>query len=228
MPLNSKKKEVVPVITLDGPSGSGKGTVAALLAERLGGRVLDSGVVYRALALLAMQRQTDDLGASLLAQIARQMSLTVERNRVEINGIAVTNTIRTPEVASYASKIAVFPEVREALTKFQQEQRKPPGLVADGRDMGTEVFKDAILKVFLTASEDERVRRRYLQAQMISPLSFVEVRSELLERDRRDVERAISPLRPALDAIVIDTTGVAPKAVCELILEHLSKKREKK
>lgn len=228
MPLNSKKKEVVPVITLDGPSGSGKGTVAALLAERLGWRVLDSGVVYRALALLAMQRQTDDLGASLLAQIARQMSLTVERNRVEINGIAVTNTIRTPEVASYASKIAVFPEVREALTKFQQEQRKPPGLVADGRDMGTEVFKDAILKVFLTASEDERVRRRYLQAQMISRLSFVEVRSELLERDRRDVERAISPLRPALDAIVIDTTGVAPKAVCELILEHLSKKREKK
>ena len=219
MPLSN---ENVPVITLDGPSGSGKGTIATLLAQQLGWRVLDSGAIYRSLAWLALQKQQAE--APFLVELARQMSLVMEHDQVVVNGVTVTTAIRTPEVTAFSSKIAALAEVREALIPLQRAQRKLPGLIADGRDMGTVIFSDATLKIFLTASEDERVQRRYQQIREVSGLSYEEVKAELLKRDQRDAERSASPLKAAPDAFIIDTTEMTPDLVCREILQHLKEK----
>lgn len=211
------------VITIDGPSGSGKGTVAGLLAEHLQWHLLDSGALYRVLALAAEKHQvafTDEAGLEALA-----MTLDVQfvQQRIIFEGVDISDAIRTVAVGANASKIATLPGVRSGLLRRQQDFRQPPGLVADGRDMGTVVFADAPLKVFLTANAEERARRRYLQlkekGEAVTLSSLLE---EIRARDERDTNRAIAPLKPAEDAIILDSTAMTIEQVLERILSEVA------
>lgn len=203
----------VPVITVDGPSGTGKGTLSSYLADWLGWHFLDSGALYRVLALAAERHNIDPEDIASLADLGRNLdvifkqSASGEGNSVILEGDEVTNQIRTESCGNSASRIAALPEVRAALLDRQHGFRKPPGLVADGRDMGTVVFPDAGLKIYLTASVDERARRRYKQLKEKGfDVNLPQLSVEITERDARDSQRTVSPLRPADDAAVIDTT----------------------
>ena len=201
----------VPVITVDGPSGTGKGTLCAYLADWLGWHLLDSGALYRVLALAALQAGTDLDDESALAALARDLDVGFERDgtgmRVMLDGEDVSGRIRTEECGNAASRIAAMPPVRAALVDRQRAFQRPPGLIADGRDMGTVIFPHAPLKLFLTASPGERAIRRYKQLieQGIS-VNLQRLSADITERDERDSKRAASPLKPATDAITIDTT----------------------
>ena len=203
--------DTVPVITIDGPSGVGKGTLARQLARQLGWHLLDSGALYR-LTALAAQQQGVALGDSgQLARLAAQLdvcfsSAADDAERIELNGVDVTRQVRSEQAGQAASQVAVIPAVRAALLDRQRAFRQPPGLIADGRDMGTVVFPDAPLKIFLTASPKERAKRRYKQLieQGISA-SLATLAREIAERDQRDAQRAIAPLQAAADAIVLNT-----------------------
>ncbi len=210
----------VPVITLDGPSGSGKGTVGRALAERLGWHFLDSGALYRVLGLAALRRGVSLDDEAALARLAEGLEVEFAGGRVLLAGEDVSGAIRSEEAGAAASKVAALPGVRQALLARQRAFRRPPGLVADGRDMGTVVFPDAPLKVFLDASAEERARRRHaqLKAQGVD-VNLEQILTDIRARDRRDRERPVAPLRPAEDAVVIDTTELAPEAVIERILE---------
>ena len=213
--------EAVPVITIDGPSGSGKGTVAAEVARRLGWRVLDSGALYR-LAALAARRAgmaLDDPDA--VARIASGLQVEFRDGRVLLDGEDVTRRIRTETAGNDASKVAAIPEVRQALLQWQRAQARPPGLVADGRDMGTVVFPDAPVKIFLDASAEERARRRYnqLKEQGID-VSLPGLVAEIEARDRRDRNRSVAPLKPAPDALIIDSTDLSVEEVVAKVLEQ--------
>ncbi len=213
--------KLIPVLAIDGPSGAGKGTVARAIARRLNWHILDSGALYRLVGLAAARRQImlDDEAA--LGQLAATMDVRFEAmadgsQTVFLDENDVTLTIRDEIAGNNASKVAVLPAVREALVELQRGFRTPPGLVADGRDMGTEIFPDAGLKVFLTASAEERAKRRHkqLKEQGID-VSLSALCSDIAERDRRDARRETAPLKPAPDARVLDTTYLSTAQVVE-------------
>jgi len=222
----------VPVITIDGPSGSGKGTVSRAVATALGWSLLDSGALYRLVALAGRRASLELDDEPALARLAGQFDIRFGSAKsgdeiVWLGGLDVTGAIRTEEAGSDASKVAALPGVRAALLERQRRFAVPPGLVADGRDMGTVVFPKAEAKIFLTASPAERALRRYKQlkekgvAANLAALSL-----EIAERDRRDMSRAISPLVASADAHTLDTTGMSVDAVIGRVLdiarEHLS------
>ncbi|MDT8429015.1 MAG: (d)CMP kinase [Pseudomonadales bacterium] len=202
-----------PVLTIDGPGGAGKGTVSCLLASRLGWHYLDSGAMYRALGLAASKAGVAFDDAAALAELAANMQLhfgSGEDAAVYLDNEEVSALIRSEKGGNLASLVAVHPQVRRALLARQRDYRQLPGLVADGRDMGTVVFPDATWKVFLTASAQERAQRRYKQliAKGID-VKLSTLLQEIRERDERDINRSESPLKPAGDAVTIDTTGLS-------------------
>jgi cytidylate kinase len=211
---------IAPVIAIDGPSGSGKGTIAAMVAERLGWHLLDSGALYRVVALLAMDNGIDLDDGAALAAAARATEIRLEHGRVWVDGADRSDHIRTEAASEGASRVAAVQAVRDAILDLQRAQRRPPGLVADGRDMGTVVFPDASLKVFLDASVDERARRRHQQLiQQGDSVSREAVLEALRERDERDRTRAVAPLRPAADAVIIDSSTLSIDAVLQRVLD---------
>lgn len=217
--MNSK----APVITLDGPGGVGKGTVSGLLARRFGWHYLDSGALYRLTALAAMNHGVDFDNESALAVIAEHLDIRFQQQDgaviIVLEGDDVTRQIRTEEVGSNASRVAAFGRVREALLKRQRAFRTEPGLIADGRDMGTVVFPEANLKIFMTASADERARRRFKQLRDSgASADYERVLADIVERDERDSNRAVAPLKPASDAVVIDTTVQSIDQVMDTVL----------
>ncbi len=221
----------VPVLTIDGPSGSGKGTIARAVARRLGWHLLDSGALYRVLALAAERHGVDPADSTALGALARNLPVAFAESdddtRVLLDGDDVTAIIRSETAGNAASRVAAVPEAREALLDRQRAFRQPPGLVADGRDMGTEVFPDADYKVFLTASAEERAKRRYkqLKEKGIS-VNIRDLAREIAERDDRDANRPVSPLRPADDAIVLDTSDMGIDEVVARVMEILGKQVE--
>jgi cytidylate kinase len=217
-----------PVITLDGPGGVGKGTVSGLLAKHLGWHYLDSGALYRLGALAAMNHGVDFDNESALAVIAEHLDIRFRQDAndkitILLEGDDVTRQIRTEEVGSNASRVASFSRVRDALLRRQRAFRTEPGLVADGRDMGTVVFTDAPLKVFLTATSEERARRRVSQLERGGePVDYQQVLSDINLRDDRDRNRAVAPLKPAENAVLIDTTELSIEAVLDQVLQQAS------
>ncbi|PKM11588.1 MAG: cytidylate kinase [Gammaproteobacteria bacterium HGW-Gammaproteobacteria-5] len=219
----------VPVITIDGPSGSGKGTVAALLAGKLGWNFLDSGALYRLLAFAARNHGVDLTNEEALKVLAEHLDVQFGAARdghgmiIILEGEEVTESIRNEQVGAGASQVAALPVVRTALLQRQKAFREAPGLVADGRDMGTVVFPDAPLKIFLTASTEERARRRYLQLKARGDdVNLASLLEEIRERDERDTQRAVAPLKPADDAVQLDSTTLSIDEVLQKILSEVA------
>ena len=209
----------VPVITIDGPSGAGKGTVAKLLAEQLKFKILDSGALYRLTGLLVNRAGNGFVDETQAAELASSMQVDFTSDGVILNGEDVSLAIRTESAGNDASKVAAMPAVRAALLDWQKAFAKMPGLIADGRDMGTTVFPQAQLKIFLTASAEERAQRRHKQLNEKGISSNIAaLAAEIAERDERDRTRASSPLVPADDAIVIDSTSLSIDEVVQQIL----------
>ena len=208
-----------PVIAIDGPSASGKGTVAQAVAGALGFHYLNSGALYRTVAYLARESGADLEKESILADIALNLNANFNSDSVVLEGRNVTDAIRSEAVGTAASRIAALPGVRRALLERQRAFRRPPGLVADGRDMGTVVFPDAALKIYLTATPEERAERRYKQLMAKGMgASMAALLQDIIGRDARDGKRATAPLRKAEDAVLIDTTGVpAADAVARVL-----------
>lgn len=220
---------VAPVITIDGPSGSGKGTIAGLLAKQLGWNLLDSGALYRLLAFAASNHGVDLTNEEAMKLLAAHLDVQFvaggdgQGQRIILEGEEVTEVIRNEQIGAGASQVASLPAVREALLQRQQAFREMPGLVADGRDMGTVVFPDAPLKVFLTASAEERARRRYLQLKAKGDdVNLASLLDEIRARDERDTQRAVAPLKPAADAIQLDSTELSIEQVLERILSEVA------
>jgi len=215
----------VRVIAIDGPSGSGKGTVCRAVANRLGWHLLDSGALYRLVALAGAARGLDPADEPGHAAVAAGLDVRFEvgsdgGERVALDGRDVTRELRAESTGGMASQVAVMPGVRAALLGRQRAFARAPGLVADGRDMGTVVFPSADLKVFLTASAEERALRRYKQLKEKGlAANLADLSQDIRERDRRDAARSAAPLRPADDAVIIDSTGTPAEAVTEQILE---------
>ena len=211
----------VPVITVDGPSGSGKGTLAALIASQLGWHLLDSGALYRIVAAVGIERQIDLASGAVLAQAASGLSIQFHDGGVRVDGKELGLRIREEVVSAGASVVAAHPEVRRAVLDLQLQQRQPPGLVADGRDMGTVVFPDAPLKIYLDASLESRAERRYKQLlDKGLAANLPGLLAGLRERDQRDKGRTVSPLKPAPDAFIIDSTSLSIQEVLALSLER--------
>jgi cytidylate kinase len=208
-----------PVIAIDGPSASGKGTVAARVARVLGFHYLDSGALYRLVALEALQDEADLGDEDALGALAAGMEVEFGEDRVSLDGLDVTQVLRSEEVGVAASRVAAYPRVREALLRRQRALRVPPGLVADGRDMGSIVFPDAPLKVFLTAGVETRAERRYKQLMEKGMYAKMpDVVEELRRRDQRDSSRPVAPLKHYPDAIFLDTTGLTADQAVDRIL----------
>jgi cytidylate kinase len=223
-----------PVMTIDGPGGSGKGTICRLVAQKLGWHLLDSGAIYRVLALAALHHdiaaEDEEALQPLAAHLDVQFNADDQGNvRITLEGENVTHTIRTEEVGSVASKIASLPRVREALLRRQRAFREMPGLVADGRDMGTVVFPTAEVKIFLTADAEERARRRYLELkQKGHDVNIGDLLHEIQTRDERDMNRAVAPLKPADDAYILDSTNKSIEQVLDEVLSVYKKRLETK
>jgi cytidylate kinase len=209
----------IPVIAIDGPTASGKGTVAHKVADRLGFHLLDSGALYRLTALSALRRGTDFKDEHALAKVAEHLNVRFNGDHIYMGTEEVSNAIRAEEVGNSASKIAALPAVRQALYALQLSFRRTPGLVADGRDMGTVIFPGAKLKVFLTASVEARAQRRY--KQLIDKgfsASIDDLLADLQARDARDTQRAVAPLKPADDAHILDTSSMTADEAVERVL----------
>lgn len=218
------QQTIVPVLTIDGPSGSGKGTVGQILAQRLGWYFLDSGALYRALGVAAVEAGVGLDDKPALARLATSMDIRfvprTDGNPADVllHGTEIGDRLRTEESGRLASIVAAIPEVREALLQKQHSLRQAPGLVADGRDMGSTVFPDAILKVFLTASPEVRAQRRYKQLMEKGfDVNLPRLLDEIRERDARDAGRAVSPLKPAEDACILDTSQLDISGVVERV-----------
>ena len=210
----------IPVITIDGPTASGKGTVAQRVAARLGFHYLDSGALYRLTALAALRRGIDLTDEPQLARLAESLPCRFVGAEILLGDENVTNAIRAEEIGNAASRIAVLPEVRRALVNLQLGFRVAPGLVADGRDMGTVIFPTAMLKVFLTASVEARADRRY--KQLIGkgiPANIDDLLKDLRERDARDSNRAVAPLKPAEGAYLLETSNMTADQAVEQVLQ---------
>jgi len=218
--------KTVPVITIDGPSGSGKGTISRMLARELGFQFLDSGALYRLLAFAAQRRGIALDDESALAALSGELDIRFpadgEGDRVLLDGEDVGDAIRTEAAGGGASRVAALPAVREALLDRQRRFRLLPGLVADGRDMGTVVFPDAEAKIFLTASAEERARRRCKQLKEKGlSVVFDDVLADIQVRDERDASRSVAPLRPAQDADLVDTSELDISATIERLRDFL-------
>lgn len=218
----------VPVLAVDGPSGSGKGTLAQSLAKHLGWHLLDSGALYRIVGLAAVERGVDFDDEAGLAAIAAHLDIRFapaqpgEPAAVVLAGRDISSEVRNEQSGYYASRVAVFPAVRAALLSLQRSFAKAPGLVADGRDMGTDVFVDAPLKIFLTASAEQRAQRRYKQLiDKGESVNLAALLEDIRLRDKRDSERAVAPLRPADDAVLIDSTALNREEVFQRVVELL-------
>jgi cytidylate kinase len=218
--------EAVPVVTIDGPSGSGKGTIGRLLALKLGWHYLDSGALYRLVALAALRRHLDFGDAAALAGTAASLDVRFAPagggDRIYLEGADVTSELRTERAGDAASKVAAVPEVRRALLERQRDFAVAPGLVADGRDMGTVVFPAALLKVVLTASAEARAMRRHKQLKEKGiDVSLPDLSWDIAQRDARDANRTVAPFKPAPDAHVVDSTSLTPEEVVAHILNRL-------
>ncbi len=218
-----------PVVTVDGPGGAGKGTLCMLLATHLGWHLLDSGAIYRVLAVAAKKRGIALDNVNELSELASNLdvSFPIEKDQVLIvlDGINVTDEIRTEATGNLASQVAAYPDVRAALLQRQQHFAQKPGLIADGRDMGTVVFPAAPVKIFLDAIAEERAKRRQLQLQQKGiNVNFDNLLQEIQERDFRDRNRPVAPLKPADDAILIDSTSMSIDAVFNQVLQLVNKR----
>jgi len=219
------RTQPVPVLTIDGPSGSGKGTISRRVADQLGWRLLDSGALYRAVGYVAGAEGLDLSDAEAVTRCAQSTKIRFQAapdggdTRVIVNGHDATDELRTETAGAAASAIASIPTVRQALVDLQLGFRKAPGLVADGRDMGTVIFPDAPFKVFLTASAAERAKRRYKQLKDKGlNVTLGALQREIEARDERDASRTVAPLRPAVDAVLVDSTGMPIEVVVAKVL----------
>ena len=212
--------DAVAVIAIDGPSGSGKGTLARAVADQLGWHLLDSGALYRIVGAMCARRGVDFADEQAVAALAAALDISFTGASIIVDGLDLSDEIRTEDAGENASKVAHLGAVRDAVLALQRSFRKPPGLVADGRDMGTVVFPDAGLKIFLDASAEERAQRRYKQLKNKGlSVSLPALLVSLQERDERDRGRAVSPLEPAKDAHVIDSTALGIDAVVAMALK---------
>ncbi|HEU4652403.1 MAG TPA: (d)CMP kinase [Steroidobacteraceae bacterium] len=224
----------VPILTIDGPSGSGKGTISRRVADQLGWRLLDSGALYRLVAFAGLKRGMQSGAEDEFADIATNLNVVFGvgaqgEEQIWLNGEEVSGSIRTEQAGEGASKVAAMPKVREALLARQRAFAAPPGLVADGRDMGTVIFPDAGLKIFLTASPEERAERRYKQLKDKGlDANLAALSLEIAERDRRDASRPIAPLKPADDAVIVDSTSMPIESVVARVLELAAARFEQK
>lgn len=222
-----------PVLTIDGPGGSGKGTISKLVAKELGWHLLDSGAIYRVLALAAVKRGLALDDAQALSDLGRNLDVEFKEgpdgeHQVFLDGHPVDAELRTETCGEAASRVASIPLVREALLQRQRDFAEPPGLVADGRDMGTVVFPHARVKIFLTASLEERVSRRYKQLKEKGLEASIDALSrEIAARDERDMNRSTAPLRPANDATTLDCSDMSIEEVVCVVMERVSKSLEK-
>ncbi len=223
-------QENIPVITIDGPSGAGKGTAARLVAEQMGWHLLDSGAIYRVLAVATQYHHLSVDEEEPLIPIAAHLDVQFKissqgESKVILEGEDVTDSIRTEEIGAIASKVAAFPRVREALLRRQRAFKVAPGLVADGRDMGTVVFKDAPVKVFLTASAEERAQRRFNQLKDKGfDVKITRLLDDIRQRDERDQNRKVAPLIPAEGALIVDSTELSIDEVVNKILSFTNEK----
>jgi CMP/dCMP kinase len=210
---------MISIVTIDGPSGSGKGTIAHLLANHFGWHCLDSGALYRLLGLAADRAGVEPSMVEKLVEIATAMAVEFKDGCVLLDGEDVTLAIRTEQAGNAASRVAAVPEVREALLQWQRRYARKPGLVADGRDMGTVVFPEAGVKIYLTASPEERARRRYNQLKEKGlDANLPHLVAEIRERDERDTNRSVAPLLPAPDALVLESTALSITEVLEQVV----------
>ncbi len=219
--------QLIPVVTVDGPSGAGKGTLSSLLAKELQWHFLDSGAIYRVLAVAALHHDIPVDDEASIVPLATGLDVSFETDgkgsRIILEGEDVTDDIRTEEVGAVASQVAALPRVREALLRRQRAFQQEPGLVADGRDMGTVVFPDAQVKLFLTASAEARAERRYSQLKDKGmDVNIARLLTDIKARDERDTQRAVAPLVPAQDAVIIDSTDLDIDQVFEKAMDIIS------
>jgi len=215
----------IPVIAIDGPTASGKGTVAGLVAKKLGWHYLDSGSIYRSLALAALKRRIDLADEAGVAALGQNLDVVFSDSKVWLDGADVSLELRREETGNSASKIAALPAVRQALLARQRAFCQAPGLVSDGRDMGSVIFPESFLKIFLTATAQARAERRYKQLiEKGLPASIASLLGDLQERDNRDASRAVAPLKPCEDAVLLDTTALSIDEAVQFVLDLASQR----